>query len=255
MTFFFDVRSLFARHLTKLVRNPTLLATNLATPLLFLLLFSQLFQKLSSFPGVSGDYLTYLTPGIVIFIALTGATLSGVSIVNDLNSGFLSKMLLTQVNRAAILAGRLLTDVVVVIAQTAITLAVAGGMGVRVATGLPGVLFILGTAACFELALCGIFLAIGMGTRKTETISALGTAIFFPLLFISSAMLPSAFLPSWAQTFSSYNPVSSASDVLRAATQGGLTWSGAISAYAIIGAIALVAFSVTLFQFRKVISY
>lgn len=254
MTFFFDVRFIFGRYLTKLVRNPTLLGTNLATPLLFLLILSQLFQKFSSFPGVSGDYLTYLTPGIVVFISFSGATLSGVSIVNDLNSGFLSKMLLTQVNRAAILAGRLLTDVFVVVVQTGVTLALAGGMGVRVATGIPGLLLIFATAAAFELALCGIFLAIGMGTRKTETISALSTATFFPLLFISSAILPRAFFPSWAQTVSDYNPVSYASDVMRATVQGGLTWNTVVSAYTVIGVIALVTFSVTLLQFRKVIS-
>jgi ABC-2 type transport system permease protein len=248
------VRSLFERHLIKLVRNPTLLATNLVTPLLFLVLFSQLLQKLSIFPGVSGNYLTYLTPGIVVLISLIGATLSGVSIVNDLNSGFFSKMLLTQVSRPAILLGRLLTDVSVVILQSGITLAVAVAMGVRIATGFGGVLLILLTVAFFELALCGIFLAVGMKSRKTETISAIGNVLFFPLVFVSSAMFPSTFFPSWAQTISKYNPVSYASDVTRDLVQGGLTWNVLVSAYVIIGVIAIVAFSMALLQFRKVIS-
>lgn len=254
MAFFYDVQSLFERHLTKLVRNPTLLATNLVTPLLFLFLFSQLLQKLSVFPGVTGSYLAYLTPGIVVLCSLTGATLSGVSIVNDLNSGYLSKMLLTQINRPAILLGRLLTDVSIVVLQSVMTLALAIAMGVTIATGLPGVLLILATVAFFELALCGIFLAVGMRSRKTETISAIGSVLFFPLIFVSSAMFPSAFFPSWAQTISRYNPVSYASNVVRSLVQGGLTWNALASAYAVIGVIALVTLSITLFQFRKVIS-
>ncbi len=254
LTLFYDVESLLQRYLTKLFRNPTLLATNLVTPLLFLFLFSQLLQKLSIFPGVSGSYLTYLTPGIVVLNAMTGATLAGVSIVNDLNSGFLSKMLLTQVSRSAILLGRLLTDVIVVLGQSVITLAVAIAMGVTIATGLPGVLLILVTVAFFELALSGIFLVVGMRTRKTETISAIGSVVFFPLIFVSSAMFPSDFFPSWAQTISMYNPVSYASDVTRALVQGGLTWSTLISGYTVIGVIAIVAFAATLYQFRKVIS-
>jgi ABC-2 type transport system permease protein len=250
----YDIESLLRRYLTKLVRNPTLLATNLVTPLLFLFLFSQLLQKLSVFPGVSGNYLTYLTPGIVILNAMTSATLSGVSMVNDLNSGFLSKMLLTQVSRPAILLGRLLTDVSVAVLQSIITIVVAIGMGVAFVTGLPGILLILATVAFFELALSGIFLAIGMRSRKTETISAIGGVLFFPLIFVSSAMFPTAFFPAWAQTISMYNPVSYASDVARGLVEGGLAWGTLASAYLVIGLIALATIAATLYQFRKVIS-
>lgn len=254
MTLLYDIQSLMERYMTKLVRNPTLLATNVLSPLLFLLLFSQLLQKLNVFPGVSGSYLDYLTPGIVILNAMVGATLSGVSVVNDLNSGFLSKMLLTQVSRPAILLGRMLTDVSVVVLQSIITVVVAVAMGVTIATGIPGVLLMLLTVAFFELALSGIFLVVGMRTRKTETISAIGNVVFFPLVFVSSAMFPSSFFPAWAQTISSYNPVSYASDVARGLVQGGLTWSTLVSGYAVIGAIAVVSIAATLYQFRKVIS-
>ena len=87
--------------------------------------------------------------------AMTGATLGGVAIANDLNSGFLSKMLLTQVTRSSILLGRLLTDVTVVIAQSIITIVIAVLMGVKISSGLPGALLILVTVAFFELALSG----------------------------------------------------------------------------------------------------
>jgi ABC-2 type transport system permease protein len=185
---------------------------------------------------------------------MTVATLSSVSIVNDLNSGFLAKMLLTQVNRSAILLGRMLTDVSVVVAQSIITLVVAIALGVTIATGLPGALLILVTSAFFELALSGIFLVVGMRTRKTETISAIGSVLFFPLLFISSAMFPVSFFPSWAQTISSYNPVTYASNVTRDLVQGGLTWSVLVSAYSVIGLIALVTIGATVYLFRKATS-
>ncbi len=51
MTLFYDIRSLSGRALTKIIRNPTLLFVNLFTPLLFLLLFSQLLQKLADPAG------------------------------------------------------------------------------------------------------------------------------------------------------------------------------------------------------------
>ena len=68
--------------------------------------------------------------------AVTGAFQSGMSIVNDLNSGFLSKVLLTPSNRAAILLGRLMTDLLVVIIQSAIIIGMALLLGLSIVTGV-----------------------------------------------------------------------------------------------------------------------
>ena len=243
------------RYLIKLVRNPTLLGTNLITPVIFLVLFSQLLTNFGEFlPSGSGGYLAYLTPGVIMLSALISAPQGGVSIVNDLNSGFLSKMLLTQMSRSAILLGRLVTDMLVSAAQSIITVVAALMMGVQFSAGLPGILLILVTVAFFEFALSGIFLAVGMRTRKTETISALGGVVFFPLIFISSSMFPVSFFPSWAQTISNYNPVTYASDATRQLVSGGLNLNTFVAAYVGIGLIAVVTFAATLYQFRKVVS-
>jgi ABC-2 type transport system permease protein len=254
MTLFYDTRSLFARALTKTVRNPTLLFVNLFTPLLFLLLFSQLLQKLTTLPGTSGSYLTYLTPGILVLNAVTGSFLSGMAIVNDINSGFLSKMLLTPASRAAILLGRLLNDMLVMMIQSGIIIGVAMLLGLNIVTGVPGLLLIFVTLAFFDLAWSGLLLFVGLKTRKGETVSAIGNLLAFPLLFISSALFPTSIMPAWAQTVSKYNPLSYASNVTRDLIRGGLTWGTFASAYAIIGLIAVVTFAATLYQFRKVIS-
>ncbi len=241
--------------MTKLARNPTLLGTLLVEPLILFLVFSQVFQKFSVFlPGSSGGYLAYLTPGIVLLSAIVCAPQSGISFANDLNSGFLSKMLLTPSARPAILLGRLLTDVLMVVAQTVVVIVVAIPMGVRISTGLPGVLLIILTVAFFELALSGIFLAVGMVTRKAETLNALAGFLGLPLLFLSSAMFPVSFLPSWAQAISNYNPVSFASNVTRELVLGGLTPHALVLAYVGIGIIAIAGFAATMYQFRKVIS-
>jgi ABC-2 type transport system permease protein len=255
LTILYDTQSLLQRGLTKLVRNPTLLITYLAEPVAFLLLFSQLFQKLSVFmPSEPGGYLAYITPGIVMMCALFTSPLSGVSIVNDLNSGFLSKMLLTQASRSAILLGRLLTDMVVVVAQALITIIVAIAMGVTISAGLPGIFLMLLTVALFELAFSGVFLALGMAARKPETLNAVAGLLYFPMIFLSSAMFPTSFFPDWVQTVSNYNPMSYVSDVMRHLVTGGLSLSTLLDAYVLIGIIALATFAATLYQFRKVIS-
>jgi len=255
LTLLYDTESLLQRYMTKLVRNPTLLATNLITPLIFLVLFSQLFQKFGAFlPATAGGYLAYLTPGVVLMNAMIFCTQGGVSIVNDLNSGFLSKMLLTRVRRLSILLGRLLTDAIMAVGMSVITIVLAVLMGVSFSSGVPGVLLILLTTAFLEVALSGIFLAVGIATRKVETISALGGIVFFPLIFLSSAMFPVSFFPSWAQTVSNYNPISYAAEVTRDLVSGGLTFNTLAEAYILIAIIGVLTIAATLYQFRRVIS-
>ena len=254
MTLLYDTQSLFIRAFTKIIRNPTLLFVNLFTPLLFLVLFSQLLQKLTLFSGLPGSYLEYLTPGILVLNAVTGAFQSGMSMVNDYNSGFLQKLLLTPASRAALLLGRLMTDLLVLIIQSVIIIIVAVLLGLTIATGLPGLLLIFVTLAFFDLAWAGLMLAVGLRTRKAETVSAVGNLLAFPLLFVSSALFPVSIMPKWAQIVSDYNPLSYAANVTRYLVQGGLTWNTFASAYTVIGVIAVMAFAATMYQFRKVVS-
>ena len=255
MTLLYDTESLFQRGLIKMGRNPTLFVTYLVEPIAFLVLFSQMFTKLGLFlPAHSGGYVAYLTPGILIFCALITSPQSGVSIVNDINSGFLSKTLLTQSSRLAILLGRLLTDISLVIGETIITIVAAIVMGVTISSGLPGVLLILLTVAFFEMAFSGLFIAVGLATRKTETLSAVSGFLYLPLLFLSTAMFPASFLPGWAQTASDYNPVTYITNVTRELVTGGLNFNTLAEGFALTGIIAVATFVVTLYQFRKVVS-
>ena len=130
----------------------------------------------------------------------------------------------------------------------------AEALGVVVVTGISGILLILVTAAAFELALSGFFLALGMRTRRLDTVSAVGSVLFFPLIFISSSLFPSSFFPAWAQLVSEFNPVSYASDVTRYLVQGGLTPGALASAYTMIAVIAVATFAAALYQFEKVIT-
>lgn len=253
MTLLYDTQSMFIRAITKIVRNPTLLFVNLFTPLLFLILFSQLLQKLGTFLGPTGNYLAYLTPGILVFNAVIGSFQSGMSVVNDLNSGFLQKALLTPINRAAVLLGRLMADILVLILQSIIIIGVASLIGLGIVTGAAGLLLVFATIAFFGLAWSGLLLAVGLATRKAETVSAVGNLLVFPVIFISSALFPAAILPLWARDVSNYNPLSYAANVIRDLIQGGLTWNTFLVSYAVIGFMALLTFAATMFQFRRII--
>jgi ABC-2 type transport system permease protein len=259
MTLFSDTRYLFVRYLKKLVRNPILLFFSLFQPIIFLLLFTQLFSRFSSLPGFlaatgAGSYLEFATAGILLQNAFGSALQSGTSIVLDLDTGYLQKMLVTPVSRYAILLGRLTSDAFRVVVQSAIILALAYVLGATVTTGIVGILLMLFTIAFFGLAWSGISLAIGLKTRSSETVFAIGGFLTFPLLFMSTALTPKLFMPDWISNVSNFNPISYTVDAARALMVTGYDWGTVLKAFGVIGLIAVVTLGATLYLFRKVVS-
>lgn len=255
MTLLSDTRYLFVRYLKKLVRNPILLFFSLFQPIIFLTLFTQLFQRFANVPGFPAEsYLLFATPGILLQNAFGSALQSGTSIVLDIDTGYLQKMLVTPVSRYAILLGRLTSDAFRVVIQSTIILILAFLLGATPITGISGILIMLLTVAFFGLAWSGISLAIGLKTKSSETVFAIGGFLTFPLLFMSTALTPLDFMPDWIKTVSMFNPISYTVDAVRVLMIDGFVWHTIISAYLVIGVIALITLGTTVYLFRKVVS-
>ena len=255
MTLVKDTGYLFVRYMKKLLRNPILLFFSLVQPIIFLVLFTQLFERFANVPGFPAEsYLIFATPGILLQNAFGSALQSGNSIVSDIDSGYLQKMLVTSVSRYAILLGRLTSDAFRVLMQSTIIMILAFLLGAGPVTGILGVLLMLLTIAFFGLAWSGISLAIGLKTKSSETVFAFGSFLTFPLLFMSTSLTPLEFMPDWIKTVSMFNPISYTVDAVRVLMIDGFVWETILSAYFVIGFVALITLGSTLYLFRKVVS-
>jgi ABC-2 type transport system permease protein len=115
-------------------------------------------------------------------------------------------------------------------------------------------MIILLTIAYFGLAWSGISLSIGLATKRSETVSAIGFVITFPLLFMSTSLFPQQFLPTWMQTVSNLNPITYNVNAIRDLALGGVTSTALLSAYGVTTLVAIITLGATLYLFRKVVS-
>ena len=236
-TFVGDVWVNFKRWNLKAVRNPFVLVVSLVQPIIFLVLFTEVFGNVAGsavnrgLPGVS--YETYLVPAIAIQVALAAAITSGVGLVNDIENGMFEKVLVTPMNRTAVFVGKTAAEVFRIAVQIAIILGLGVLLGAEVVTGLVGVVGIIAVGILFSLWFVAFSNTLAILTRDQESTIIGANLLQFPLLFLSSAFLPLEALPGWIQTFARFNPVTYGVDAARSLmidrdvmTVIDVTWSG-----------------------------
>ena len=124
------------RSLRTLARQPMYLAFNLVQPMVWLLLFGQLFTRVAELPGFgSTSYLEYLTPGVVVMTAVFSAGWAGTSFIQDMDRGVMDRNLTSPVSRGAMIAGSLAYQAVTTIIQSLIVFGVGYLAGARYAGG------------------------------------------------------------------------------------------------------------------------
>lgn len=234
--------AVFGRWIRKTIRRPPFLFFSLVQPIIWFVLFTQAFGSITNIrtpiPGTNpprfltfadysgtSNYITFFSAAVVIQTVITSAMQSGMGIVTDIESGYLDKMRVAPIHRSAILLGKGLSDAVRMIIQVLVILAIGFALGVTIATGIPGLLLLLLIAAGFGLAWSGISNAIALATKNSEMTLMISLITTFPLLFLSSAMMPQALLPSAVQTVAMYNPITYLANGLHSIIISGYDWT------------------------------
>ncbi|QLG47752.1 ABC transporter permease [Natrinema halophilum] len=215
-----DVWVTFVRWTIKSVRNPFVLVVSLVQPIIFLVLFTQVFGGVATGALEGITYETYLVPAIVIQVALVAAATSGIGLVNDIETGMFEKILVSPMNRTAVFLGKTLAEVVRIVAQVAIVLGLGVLLGAEIETGLIGAVAIAGICVVFSIWFTAFSNVLAVVTRDEESTIIGANLLQLPLLFVSSAFLPLPALPEWIQTVATFNPITYGVDAARAVMLG-----------------------------------
>lgn len=215
-----DTAVLLKKYLVMTWRMPIWTFFGLIQPLLWLIIFGQLFKNLSRLPGFpEGDYIAFLAPGIIVMTVLFGSSWSGVNLLRDLTFGIMEKLLVAPISRTAIVMSRLLHAGLTVAIQVFLLIIVAALLGAGFPRGI-GLFWVWVAVLFLAVGFSAVSNALAMILKKEEPLVVMGNMLTLPLLFFSPALVPTEFMPTWMQMLSKLNPVTYGVEAVRACYRG-----------------------------------
>jgi ABC-2 type transport system permease protein len=212
------------RSLRVIARQPAYLGIALVQPVIWLLLFGALFKAVAQIPGFHGSYVDYLTPGVVVMLAVSSAGWTGMAFIEDINGGVMDRMLASPVWRGALNLGSVAQAVITILIQTLLIVLIALALGAHYANGVGGVLILMLVAALLGAAFASLSNGLGVLARQRETLIGAVTMVLLPLTFLSSALMQQNLVPGWIETVAKFNPVNWAVEAGRSAAMSDMDW-------------------------------
>jgi len=214
------------RQARNLAREPIWIVMMIIQPMVWLLLYGQLFKNVTRLGGFgTQSYITFLAPAIVVMNAFFGATWSGMSMIADLEHKVVERFLATPASRLSLVLSQIVRSALTAAIQAVIILLVSLALGVRIHTGVAGWLVIVLAAILVNSAFAGISQAIALLTRREATMIAVANFIGLPLLFLSTTMIARAQMPHWMRTAARFNPVDWGVRAAREVVLPGTSWA------------------------------
>ncbi len=206
----------------KLLRDPTELFTRAVQPVLWLVIFGQVFSRVRGIPTGQVSYLAFLTPGILAQSVLFSAIFYGIAVIWERDLGIIHKLMVSPAHRTSLVLGKAVSSGFRGLVQVVIIYVLALVMGISLRWepwAIGGVLLsvMLGSAifSTFSLVIACI-------VKTRERFMGIGQILTMPLFFASNAIYPLELMPPWLRWFARFNPLTYLVDALRSLMiQGG----------------------------------
>ena len=201
--------------LQKLRRDPTEMFTRAVQPLLWLLIFGQVFSRTRAIPTGSLSYVSFMAPGVLAQSVLFAAIFYGIAVIWERDLGIVHKLLVAPASRAALVSGKAIAAGVRGWVQAIIVFVIALMIGVPVRLH-PLPILGMGAAIFLGSALFATFsLTVACIVKTRERFMGVGQLLTMPLFFASNAIYPLSMMPRWLGSIAHANPLTYLVDALR----------------------------------------
>jgi ABC-2 type transport system permease protein len=238
MTFLQETWIVFTRAMRLGFREPVWLFIALSQPILYLALFGPLLEKVvEATPDLPpGDAWQVFVPGLLVQLGLFGTVFVGFGLVAEYRAGVIERMRVTPASRAALLLGRVLRDVVVLVVQATMLTLVSVPFGLRAPVG--GVVVALVLVAALGAAFSALSYAAALTLKTEDALASVLNSLAVPVLLLSGILLPMTLAPAWLRTVSDANPLKHVVDAVRSLFQGDVAL--AATGWGVASAVGLV---------------
>jgi ABC-2 type transport system permease protein len=201
--------------MTLSLRNPVWVIMGVLQPILYLLLFGPLLTNVAKMPGFPpGGAFNVFVPGLLVMTALFGSAFVGFGLCDEMREGVVERMTVTPMSRVAMLMGRTLRDVVLLLGQGLILVALAVPFGLEINLG--GVSVAFGMLVLIGIMMSPVSYILALVLKSEDSLAPVVNGMAVPLLLLSGVMLPMSLAPDWLQTIARFNPLYHAVAAIRA---------------------------------------
>ena len=219
--FFRDIFAVARRAVRSMLRDLETVIPALFIPVfMFAVTVGALQDFAENIPGL--DYRAFQLPVAVLF-AVTGVS-RAITVVTDIQSGYFDRLVITPVNRVALLLGLMMADFVLIEALTIPVIIMGFIVGVDFVTGFLGIVAFMLLAGLWGLIFNGFPYAIAFKTGNVAAVN-LSFLLFFPFLFMTTLFIPQEQMTPWLSTAADYNPVTYILAAERSLITGGWEWN------------------------------
>jgi ABC-2 type transport system permease protein len=214
-----DIGLLFRRKMMETLRNPIFIVMSLLTPILYLVLFSPLLKKIINVPGMSSsNVMNIFVPGLLVIVSFLSGLFVGYNMIDEVRNGVVERFRVTPTSRFALLAGRVLRDLVntLVVAIFFALIAIPFGFQIHIW----GFLILLVILALMLIITSSFGNALGLILKDEERLSPIVQGINLPILLLSGMLLPMELAPKWLQDLAHINPAYYAVEAARLLAAG-----------------------------------
>jgi ABC-2 type transport system permease protein len=244
-----DYWEMAKRSLRHIRHDPEQLGNVTITPVLLVLLMRFLFGGAIN-TGTHGGYINFAMPGIFVAAAAFAAASTTVSVAADMHEGVIDRFRTLPIAKGSVITGHVIADLVRSLLGVAVTVGVGYATGFRPSAGIGGWAAAIGVILLVTFGLSWLAALIGLVGGSVEVAQQLGAIVVIPV-FLSSALVPAATMPSWLRVITANQPFTQAIDTLRALLAGQPPGSHLWLAAAEFAGIIAAAFTLASVLFRR----
>jgi len=199
----------------KLIHDPIELLTRMVQPVLWLLIFGQVFTRTRAIPTGGISYLDFMTPGVLAQSVLFGAIFYGISLIWERDLGIVHKFLVSPAARSSLVLGRAISSTARSLCQMVLVYVLALLLRIHLHFSVWALVGVVAAVVIGSAVFSTFSLIAACIVKSRERFMGIGQVLTMPLFFASNAIYPLTLMPLWLRSLSRVNPLTYQVDALR----------------------------------------